>query len=272
MNKVFNLSFQKFMPYIITILLAYFISTIIFLFLPKNGEEFDQKNQNELKLKKYTGFYSNINKSTKEEKKDTKKSDIQTLSLYQLKAIYSTQSNGGWVIIEKKDSNKSIILAKNENLDDYVLTRLYKKFIIFEKDSKEYKLELTKEKDIDYEIEKTDTKTNEKIVVNDGSVSVNRTYLNSYIKDLDKVWNNIAIKDIRSNGKIEGFKIDSVNEDSAFGKLGLKQNDIIRSVNGQRIRSYADAFKIYNNINQLDFLSLEIMRNNEIVELNYEIN
>lgn len=272
MNKVFNNSSKQLMPYIITILLAYLVSTIAFIMLPKSGVDKPQENQNELAYTKYSGFYSKVNASVKKVNKEVKKKNIQNLSMYQLKAIYSTASNGGWVIVEKKGSNQSIILSKDEDLDGYSLIKLYKKFVIFERNSKEYKLELPKDKDIKYEVEKKSLGNTEKIVVKDDSVTVNRTYLNSYINDLNKVWNNISIKDVRNKGKIEGFKVQKVNKNSVFGKLGLKQNDVIKSVNGQEIKSYADAFKIYNEVNQLDFLSLEILRNNEIVELNYEIN
>ncbi len=90
--------------------------------------------------------------------------------------------------------------------------------------------------------------------------------------NIDKVWKDINIKDIRKNGRIEGFKIYSLNKNSVFGKLGLKQNDVIKSVNGIEIRSYADAFNLYNEIKKLEYLNLEVLRNNEIVELDYEIN
>ena len=88
---------------------------------------------------------------------------------------------------------------------------------------------------------------------------------------MEKIWNNISIKEIQNENKIEGFKIERINKDSAFAKLGLKEGDIIKSVNNSVLESYADAFKVYNNMENTKYLNMEILRNNEIVELNYEI-
>ena len=271
MNTNFNTFFQKVMPFFFVILFAYILSSISSLFLPKSGIDFKESSKNSLAYQKYSGFYSKMKVKDKKEKKPVKKDNIQTLSKYQLKAIYSTQSNSGWIIVQAKNSKDSIILAKDEKLDGYILTKLYKNFVIFENNSKEFKLELPKEKDINYKVEKNESNKKEVITVNEDNVSVKRDYLNTYVNDLDKVWKDISIKDIRKDGSIEGFKVFKVNKNSVFGKLGLKQNDIIKSVNGTRIKSYADAFKIYNEINKLDYLTLEILRNNDIMELNYEI-
>ena len=82
---------------------------------------------------------------------------------------------------------------------------------------------------------------------------------------------NTFTQEIQNENKIEGFKIERINKDSAFAKLGLKEGDIIKSVNNSVLESYADAFKVYNNMENTKYLNMEILRNNEIVELNYEI-
>lgn len=272
MNLPFNTILQKLLPYIFVILGAYIITTILFLFLPKSGVDFTEESTSTLKYKKYSGFYSRVKVSTPKIDKKIKKKNIQTLSKYQLKAVYSTTSNGGWASVEEKSSSKSTIIEQYEKFNGYTLTKLYKNYVIFEKNLKEFKLELPLDKEINYEIKrKTVSNVIENVVVNEDNIKVKRDYLNSYVNDIEKVWNNIAISDIRKNGKIDGFKINSVNKDSVFGKLGLRKNDIIKSINNQVITSYADAFKIYNEINNLDYLNIEVLRNNEIVELNYEI-
>lgn len=273
MNLNFNTFLQKLLPYLFTSLLAYVITTITFIFLPKSGVDFVQKENTSLSYQIYDGFYLSTKVlENKESERKIVKEELQTLTKYQLKAVYSTSSNGGWIIIEEKSSKKSTILKQLEKFHGYTLAKLYKTYVIFERDSNKYKLEIPKEKNVNYEVEKKNkVSVNENIVVNGNSVSVNRNYLNSYVSNLDKVWKDIAITDIRKKGLIEGFQVNRVNKNSVFGELGLKQNDVIKSVNGTKIKSYADAFKIYNEINKLDYLTLEILRNNEIVELNYEI-
>jgi general secretion pathway protein C len=271
MNIDFNKLIQKLIPYAFILLIAYLISTIIFVFLPKDGVDFIDNSSQTLEYKKYDGFYSNA--KTIEKKKEVKKIIKQeTLSKYILKAIYSTTSNAGWITIENKENKKSYILSQFEEVNGYILTKLYKNYVILEKQAKEYRLDIEQvNKKVTYDIARNVNNVKENVVVSGNSVVVKREYLNSYVNDIDKVWNNIAISEIKKNNKLDGFKVMRVSEKSVFGKLGLKKNDVIKAINNNVLTSYADAFKVYNNISDMKYLNLEILRNNEIMELNYEI-
>lgn len=272
MNTTINLLIKKSLPFVFIILIAYILNSVLFLYLPKTGVEFNKKNDLTLDFKNYSGFYSNTKTFDSPIKKTTKKSDIDSLTKYNLRAIYSKSDNSGWISIEDKKSLKSYILSQWEKIDGYVLTKLFKSYVVFEKAGIEYKLELSKTKEnISYEMSTTNNNIKENIVVKDDVVKVNRNYLNSYVNDIDKVWNNIAIKEVKKDKKIDGFKVFKVAKGSVFDKLGLKQGDIIKSVNNTVMTSYADAFKVYNEINKTQYLNIEILRNNEIMELNYEI-
>ena len=273
MNTNINKLIRKLIPYAFIVLFAYILSTVAFFYLPKSGVDFVQKSSTVLEYRQYNGFYSQIKpaKTVKKTQNRTTRT-IQNLSSYTLKGIYSTSSNGGWIIVENKRTKKSHFLSQDEVLDGYLLVRLYKKYVVFEKNSKEYKLDMQqKNENVKYEVTRKVDNTNENIIVNNDSVKVKRDYLNSYVNNIEKVWNNIAINEIRQNGKIDGFKVENVNKNSVFGKLGLRKGDVIKSINNNVLNSYADAFKVYNNINSTKYLNIEILRDNEIMELNYEI-
>lgn len=268
MNINFNNLFQKVKPFVYIVLFAYLLGVVFFFYLPKNGADFIQNQSLFLDYKKYN-FYSNIKKTQEETKKTEQNSNpILNLSKYELKAVYYTSPSKGWISIEDKGNNESYILKNGEQIDGYELFEIFKTYVIFKKSSKEYKLEI-KEKEIsNYDMNQSN---NEEINIKNNGAIVNREYLNSYLTNMEKIWNNISIKEIQNGNKIDGFKIESINKDSAFAKLGLKEGDIIKSVNNSVLESYADAFKVYNNMENTKYLNMEILRNNEIVELNYEI-
>jgi len=272
MNSSFNTFIEKMMPYAYVILVAYIFSTIVFLFLPKFGINHKRGVNTTLGYQKYDVFHSLNNFKKTETRKKVAVKKVENLSKYTLKAIYSTVLNGGWIIVEKKADRKSIILEKGQRMGDYTLMKLYKTYVIFEKNSKEYKLELTKEKELSYNILKETNLNNQEIIVRGDDTLIKRNYLNSYVNNMEKVWKDISIKEIMKNGEIDGFEVTRINNNSVFQKLGLKPKDIIKSVNGEELKSYADAFKIYNRIDDLDFMVIQILRNNRIMELNYEIN
>ena len=223
MNINFNTLFQKFLPYLYLILLAFLINSVIFFILPRNAVDFVKDESLSLDYKKY-GFYSNIKTTQEEEKVEQNSNPILNLSKYELKAVYYTSSSKGWISIEDKGNNESYILKNGEQIDGYELFEIFKNHVIFKKNSKEYKLEI-KEKEIsNYDMNRSN---NEEINIKNNGAIVSREYLNSYLTNMEKIWNNISIKEIQNENKIEGFKIERINKDSAFAKLGLKEGDII---------------------------------------------
>ena len=89
---------------------------------------------------------------------------------------------------------------------------------------------------------------------------------------MDDIYKNIGIGEIKEGKDLRGFKINFVRRDSPFAKLGIRRNDVIKSINGQEITSYNAAFGVYKNIKNVDNLSLVIIRGKEEMELEYEIN
>ncbi len=268
MNTSISLLIKKILPFIFIFLFAYLINSALFFFLPKTGVDYIKNDNLNLSYKRYSGFYSNVKKVEKK----VEKKEVVSLTKYKLKAIYAKDDSSGWIVIEDANGTNNYILKQNEEINGYKLIEIFRTFVFFSKSDKRYKLELTKdESELSYAVENNNA-LKEDIVVNNDSTVVSRDYLNSYVNNVDKIWNNIAINETRTNGKIDGFKIFDIKKGSAFEKIGLKKGDVIKSINNEALDSYAKAFKAYNNINNTKYLSIEIMRNNEIVELNYEIN
>ena len=77
---------------------------------------------------------------------------------------------------------------------------------------------------------------------------------------------------MKKGKNLQGFKVTFVRRNSPFAKLGIKRNDVIKSINGQAITSYAAALEVYKNIQDAANLSVVIVRGKEEMELEYEIN
>ena len=272
MNIDFSKFFQKLLPFAYLILYSYFIATILFIYLPKNGVDFVKESSSNLDYKKYD-FYSTIKKIDEQQNIQSQNNkSIQTLDKYELKAIYSTTNNKGWINIEEKSGNESYVLSFRDEIDGYKLEKIDKNYVIFIKNGKEYKLEIKDKEISNFDMNQTKNQNNQEIEIKNNGAVINRNYLNSYVSNIDKIWKDISIKEIKNGEKIEGFKIEKISKDSVFGKLGLKERDILKSVNNSELNSYAKAFEIFNNLENIEYLNMEVLRNNEIVELNYEIN
>ncbi|MDR1976389.1 MAG: PDZ domain-containing protein [Campylobacteraceae bacterium] len=95
--------------------------------------------------------------------------------------------------------------------------------------------------------------------------------LNQFLDNPDSVFKNIGFKEVVRNGKLEGFRVLSVNRNSPFAKLGLRAGDIITSFNGVQLDNYSRVLEIYNNAKTYSRVRIEVMRNNIKKDFEYEI-
>jgi len=106
----------------------------------------------------------------------------------------------------------------------------------------------------------------------DGDTTViDRSLIQTYTENPDKIWKNIGLYEVKNNGKLEGFKVRFVRRGSPFAKLGLQRGDIIKSINGEPITGYAVPMRMLRSADTIDDLSLTIERNHEEKELRYEV-
>ena len=199
-----------------------------------------------------------------------------------LLAIYNSEET---TVITIEYKRKSKVLARGDEINGFVLEGAGSNFATFSKDTKTYRVDLLKSKrstDSGSSIKPvsktvpSSSKTPAKI---EGEVTdagdhkiVDRSLLDHYAKNMDDIYKNIGIAEVKEGGKIKGFRITFVRRGSPFSKPGIKRGDIIKSINGQEITSYNAAFETYKNIGNIENLTMVIKRGKEEMELEYEIN
>ncbi len=279
MNINFNPIIKRLIPFLLITLIAYGISTILYLYLPKTQNLATKSADYNFEYKKYQ-VYNSLKEKEVVQKKQPQieaKKEYQLISNILLKAIYSTSSNGGWIIIAEKSSSQTHILSIGDNFKEYKLKSIFTTYVIFTKGNKEYKLSLNDETDktqfttSQITIEDEVKNRSEQIEKIDNGYNIKRNLIDDYIKTPAKIWKDIAIKEIIKDGKIDGFRVNRIAKDSVFLELGLLNGDIIKSVNNIKLNSYADAFKIYKQIDKIENLKFTILRDQQELELEYEI-
>ena len=71
-----------------------------------------------------------------------------------------------------------------------------------------------------------------------------------------------SVKPYRVAGRTEGLQITSVENVESLKDLGLKDGDVILSVNGHRLTSKQEAYQISRKARSLDSVNVELMRGN----------
>jgi len=197
-----------------------------------------------------------------------------------LVAVYSA-SQRAVVAIEHK--GKTTVLATGDEINGFVLDGAGSDYATFLKDEEVYKVELQKQSGTKSGTGsimprgKATVSTDQKKPVGEitdtgGRKLVDRSLVTHYATNMDAIFKDIGISDIKQNGEVKGFKVSFIRAGSYFSQLGLQRGDVIKAINGQEINNYNAAFGIYKQIQNIDNLTLVIERDNKEMELEYEVN
>jgi len=273
MNIPLNSSYFKIATRLfVLIVIAKLLSLIVWFFLPSDGVSIEAKESSRFTYRNFE--CSSIIADTKRLQKNktlTQKSfaDINTIILQGLFG----NSKSGYVIVAKKEKpSATSVIAIGEEFAGYKLHAIAQEYAIFTKNTKEYRLDMPKRKALQGSVVAFGKKGN--VTENRqgrDTQQITKRDIKHYMKNPDRLWKEIAINEVRKDGKIQGFRIDRLQKDSKLAQIGLKKGDIILQANGRELNSYSAVMALYNQITKLTRLEMVISRDNTEREIVYEI-
>jgi len=256
---------------LILLLAAKVISLAVWWYLPNDSVELIVKENYQPQYRR-VDFKNMIQGSNTQQKSSSGQSMFSgtaSINSMILKGLFGNKDKGFVVIAMRSDPKKTNIVSVGQVFKGYTLKSITLNGSIFEKNDKDYILYL----------KKPDHKTNQYIknvkstqVQPDTPIDVTRTDIANYIKNPKQIWTDISIVEVKVGKKIKGFKVTKIKKMSKLASLGLKVDDLIIKANNIKLQSYADVLNIYKQIDKLDAVQLVVVRNNQEVELVYEIN
>lgn len=101
--------------------------------------------------------------------------------------------------------------------------------------------------------------------------TVPRETLDRELGNLPKLLQQAKAVPHSRNGEQVGFRVVNIQSGSVFEELGVKEGDVIRSVNGTPIRTPQEALKTYQKLRTADRFRLDVLRDGQQVTLNYSV-
>jgi type II secretion system protein C len=89
--------------------------------------------------------------------------------------------------------------------------------------------------------------------------------------NIDTMLRKAVIKPVSVNGQTEGLMITGVEDTAIAKKLGLKDGDVIRVVNGQRLTNKQQAYQVFKKAGAQPSVDLELSRGNNIKTLSFPL-
>jgi general secretion pathway protein C len=106
----------------------------------------------------------------------------------------------------------------------------------------------------------------------DREFHVRRSDVEKTLKNLPEFLNAARAEPVTGpTGNIEGFQLTLIDKNSLYDQLGLKDGDVLRSVNGEPLNSLQSGFMIFNQFKDSSMIELRMERNGKPVTLTYLI-
>lgn len=200
----------------------------------------------------------------KESSGSTEKLEPTTLSL----TLWGTVTGGSelYAVIEDKKSRLQALYQEGDPIQEATIKKILKKEIILTFQGKDQVLEM----EIDAKKAGPVAKPLENIipgaVINDGSVPLPQTS-KSTPGNTDDIMTQIKFRPFFTKGAPSGVMVFGIKPDSVFNRSGLRNGDILKTVNGNPVASVEEASSALSDIQNASVITL--VRSGETKEISF---
>jgi len=101
---------------------------------------------------------------------------------------------------------------------------------------------------------------------------VTRSNINDHLNRLPEILNQARVVPHKVDGEIRGFRFQSIDEGSVFESLGFEVGDIIKEVDGEFISSPEQAIELFERLKGSSGFKVLVEKEGQEVELDYNVN
>lgn len=98
-----------------------------------------------------------------------------------------------------------------------------------------------------------------------------RATVDSNLKNLAPLFTEIRATPQIQNGVANGFLLTEIQPNSIFQQLGLRDGDVLQTVNGQSVGDPAKAFALLQSLQDKSLITLDVIRNGTAHQVSYTI-
>lgn len=107
--------------------------------------------------------------------------------------------------------------------------------------------------------------------IGENKFEIDAKEIQAALDNMDKVTSSARIVPSYENGSPSGFKIFRIKPDSFYNKLGLRNGDVIKKINGFDINSTEKAMQMFTILRTEKSLSIELARRGQNMTMDYTI-
>jgi type II secretion system protein C len=120
-------------------------------------------------------------------------------------------------------------------------------------------------------VDKRHDADNAQAALSTNAVQTDETNPPAKLSDIEIMLTKAVIEPYMIDGQVEGLKITGLENMRGAEDLGLKNGDIIRTVNGHRLTSKQKAYQIFKKARSQAAMDIELLRDNETKTLSFPL-
>lgn len=102
-----------------------------------------------------------------------------------------------------------------------------------------------------------------------GSIPVSKADIDNAFQNMNDMLTQVRVRPYFSGGKPDGFMVSRIKTGSIFEKMGLKNGDVIRGVNGEPLQSADKMLELYSTMKSGSEVTLNIKRRGKEEDLRF---
>lgn len=107
--------------------------------------------------------------------------------------------------------------------------------------------------------------------ISDTKYTVQRSLVDKLLQNQGELMRSARVVPHEENGRVVGVKLYGIRKSSLFGKLGLQNGDMLRTINGFDMGSPDSALEAYAKLRSASNLSVSLVRRGNPVTMDYNI-
>ena len=107
--------------------------------------------------------------------------------------------------------------------------------------------------------------------ISDTKFNIQRSLVDKVLASQGSIMKTARVIPHEENGRVVGVKLYGIRRTSLLGKLGIRNGDMLRTINGFDMTSPDTALEAYSRLRTADALTLAVKRQNKEVTIEYNI-
>lgn len=170
--------------------------------------------------------------------------------------------------IKDLETNKQGIYKLGGKIKEATVIKIAMGEVVLEKNGKTEILRLSKHAGV---LAKANDKNSAILYLSDDKILINRKLLSRKAANVFETISGVKIKPYYEAKEVSGMIVAGIAQNSIIASAGIKNNDVVTAVNGQKISSYQQALQILAKIKGQSKIKVSLLRNGQVRNLNYRM-